>query len=230
MDDLLVHGFPTSRNSHLSTQRCSHPILGGQGVSSGVLLAAQTVCQHYVFERHSHTRSFRATGRNWIKIGLRENWFSVREKVFGKSYSLENSLRESIFPEDLFLYNWLQTAVTADPYLCHGLSRVRPKPISSEIFCRISDRIFCQNQIASNWHYAIGTILHEIFCNLQSIWHSAEYSVSAESYILGFGRSLGLSDPKVPPDLPMIKIKNCKKELRDSVLAKVQKLYGNKNW
>ena len=32
----------------------------------------------------------------------------MREKVFGKSYSLENSLRESIFREDLFLYNCLQ--------------------------------------------------------------------------------------------------------------------------
>ena len=32
----------------------------------------------------------------------------MREKVFGKSHSLENSLRESIFREDLFLYNCLQ--------------------------------------------------------------------------------------------------------------------------
>ena len=32
----------------------------------------------------------------------------VREKVFWKSYSLENRLRESIFREDLFLYNCLQ--------------------------------------------------------------------------------------------------------------------------
>ena len=32
----------------------------------------------------------------------------VREKIFGKSYSLDNSLWESIFREDLFLYNWLQ--------------------------------------------------------------------------------------------------------------------------
>ena len=29
----------------------------------------------------------------------------LREKVFGNSYSLENSLRESIFREDLFSYN-----------------------------------------------------------------------------------------------------------------------------
>ena len=39
-----------------------------------------------------------------------ENGFSVRGKVFGKSYSLENSLQESVFREDLFLYNCLQTA------------------------------------------------------------------------------------------------------------------------
>ena len=32
----------------------------------------------------------------------------MREKVFVKSYSLENSPRESIFREDLFLYNCLQ--------------------------------------------------------------------------------------------------------------------------
>ena len=32
----------------------------------------------------------------------------MREKVFGKSYSLENSLRESIFREDLSLHNCLQ--------------------------------------------------------------------------------------------------------------------------
>ena len=37
-------------------------------------------------------------GMNCIKIGLP----SVRENVFGKSYSLENSLQESIFREDLF--------------------------------------------------------------------------------------------------------------------------------
>ena len=43
---------------------------------------------------------------NCIKWVFRENWFPVREKVFGKSYSLENSLRESIFREDLFLCNW----------------------------------------------------------------------------------------------------------------------------
>ena len=36
--------------------------------------------------------------------------FSVREKVFGKSYSLENSLQESIFREDIFLYNCPQIA------------------------------------------------------------------------------------------------------------------------
>ena len=34
--------------------------------------------------------------------------------VFGKSYSLVNSLRESIFREDLFLYNCLQ--LTADEF------------------------------------------------------------------------------------------------------------------
>ena len=41
----------------------------------------------------------------YIDRSSRKNGFSVREKVFGKSYSLENSLRESIFREDLFLYN-----------------------------------------------------------------------------------------------------------------------------
>ena len=36
-------------------------------------------------------------------------------KVFGKSYSLENSLRESIFREDLFLYNSSQVGVAPHP-------------------------------------------------------------------------------------------------------------------
>ena len=45
---------------------------------------------------------------NCIKIGLPGNWFSVRENVFWKNYFLENSHRESIFREDLFLYNCLQ--------------------------------------------------------------------------------------------------------------------------
>ena len=45
-----------------------------------------------------------APGSNCIKIGNPEK-LSIREKVLGKSYSLENSLRESIFREDLFLYN-----------------------------------------------------------------------------------------------------------------------------
>ena len=68
--------------------------------------------------------------------------------------------------------------------------RDRPKPISAEIFCRISNRIFCWNRIVSNWHYEVGTILHKIFCNWQNIWHSTEYSFSADSENLGFGRSL----------------------------------------
>ena len=44
-----------------------------------------------------------AEGRDELyKNGLPENWFSVREEVFAKSYSLENSLWESIFREDQF--------------------------------------------------------------------------------------------------------------------------------
>ena len=61
---------------------------------------------------------------NCIKIGFPGKTDSQREKVFGKSYSLENSLRESIFREDLFLYNCLQpplpplpTPPTAEPCL-----------------------------------------------------------------------------------------------------------------
>ena len=38
-----------------------------------------------------------------------------REKVFWKTYSLENSLRESIFREDLFLYNHLQLSTRRPP-------------------------------------------------------------------------------------------------------------------
>ena len=45
---------------------------------------------------------------NCKKLVFPEKWFSVREKVFGKSYSLENSLRELIFREDILLYNCLQ--------------------------------------------------------------------------------------------------------------------------
>ena len=51
-------------------------------------------------------------GMNCIKIDL-PGEVSVREKVLGgKSYSLENSLRESIFREDLFLYNFLPQSTT----------------------------------------------------------------------------------------------------------------------
>ena len=38
----------------------------------------------------------------------------LREKVFGKSYSVGNSLRESIFREDLILYNCLQILTFGD--------------------------------------------------------------------------------------------------------------------
>ena len=48
-------------------------------------------------------------GMNCIKIGLPEKLvLSKRKKFFGKFYSLENSSLESIFREDLFLYNCLQ--------------------------------------------------------------------------------------------------------------------------
>ena len=42
---------------------------------------------------------------------------NLLEKVFGKSYSLENSLQVSIFREDLFLYNWLQIKAAKDSAL-----------------------------------------------------------------------------------------------------------------
>ena len=47
----------------------------------------------------------------------------------GKSYSLENSLRESIFREDLFLYNCLQAtgAATAVRESSRSSSRQLPK-------------------------------------------------------------------------------------------------------
>ena len=35
-------------------------------------------------------------------------------KGLRKSYSLENGLLESIFREDLFLYNWLQLAIDSE--------------------------------------------------------------------------------------------------------------------
>ena len=73
--------------------------------------------------------------------------------------------------------------------------------------------------------------LHRLFANILSSNDTAIHkafepkaAVTADPYLCH-----GLSNPKVPPDLPMIKIKNCKPELRNSVLAKVQKLYGNKN-
>ena len=47
-------------------------------------------------------------------------------------------------------------------HLFYRVSRVRPKPISAEIFCRISNQIFCRNRIVSNWHYRISTILQPI--------------------------------------------------------------------
>ena len=35
-----------------------------------------------------------------------------------------------------------------------------PKPISAEILCRISNRIFCRNRIVTNFHYWVGTFLY----------------------------------------------------------------------
>ena len=64
------------------------------------------------------TPSGQTPGGNCIEICLSENWFSVREKVFRKSYSLENSLRESIFRELLFLYN--SSLECWDQPLCPG--------------------------------------------------------------------------------------------------------------
>ena len=62
MDDLMVHGFASSRNSHLSTQRRSYTILEEQGTGKNrILLAPQTFRQHHVFQRHSNSWSFRAT-------------------------------------------------------------------------------------------------------------------------------------------------------------------------
>ena len=54
---------------------------------------------------------------NCIKIGFPGKTDSQREKVFGKSNSLENSLRESIFREDLFLYNCLQDFSVPDVFI-----------------------------------------------------------------------------------------------------------------
>ena len=44
-------------------------------------------------------------GTNCIKIVLPGKLILRKRKGLGKSYSLENSLQESIFREDLFLYN-----------------------------------------------------------------------------------------------------------------------------
>ena len=70
--------------------------------------------------------------------------------------------------------------------------------------------------------------LHRLFSGIMSSNDSAIHEAFEPQTAVTAGPYLchGLSDPKVPPDLPMIKIKNCKKELRDKVLAKVQKLYG----
>ena len=73
--------------------------------------------------------------------------------------------------------------------------------------------------------------LHRLFANIMSSNDTAiheafepQTAVTADPYLCH-----GLSNPYVPPDLPMIKIKNCRRELRNSVLAKVQRLYGNEN-
>ena len=73
--------------------------------------------------------------------------------------------------------------------------------------------------------------LHRLFANIMSTNDTALHkffeprtAITADPFACH-----GLSDPNVPPNLPMIKIKNCKKELRDTVLATVKKLYGNRN-
>ena len=58
----------------------------------------------------------------------------MREKVFGKSYSLDNSLRESIFREDLSIYNCLQKspASNSSGYTSAMQHRDRPPSIVAE--------------------------------------------------------------------------------------------------
>ena len=51
-------------------------------------------------------------GGNYLKIGLPGKLILSKRKGLRKSYSLENSLRESIFRDDLFLYNCLQAGKT----------------------------------------------------------------------------------------------------------------------
>ena len=71
---------------------------------------------------------------------------------------------------------WWNTQIKANPtrlheQMGHPVGRVRPKPISAEIFCRISNRIFCLNQIVAHWLYSVGNNSAKIFCNLQNIRH-----------------------------------------------------------
>ena len=47
----------------------------------------------------------------------------MREKAFRKSYSLENSIRESIFRDDLFSYNCLKDFMLSDvKYIFRGMT------------------------------------------------------------------------------------------------------------
>ena len=73
--------------------------------------------------------------------------------------------------------------------------------------------------------------LHRLFAKIMSSNDTAIHKAFEPRTAVTAGPYLchHLRDPKVPPDLPMLKIKNCNKELRDSVLAKVKKLYGNEN-
>ena len=60
----------------------------------------------------------RRAGKNCIKIGL------PGKLILSNSFSLENSIRESIFREDLFLYNCLQTNYS---YLTKAYAEEREK-------------------------------------------------------------------------------------------------------
>ena len=76
-------------------------------------------------------------GRCWRQLYrkvFRENQYSIRDKVFGESYSLENSLRGSIFPEDLFLYNSSQVALLGGdlPPLVRPPLPIRPRHSSHD--------------------------------------------------------------------------------------------------
>ena len=132
----------------------------------------------YIFLHISRVKSKRKPLFSWVPTYPNEH--IMKAHAWGPSTMWLSNRQVSL----------LSLAIFSSVSPCYPSSRVRPKPISAEIFCRIPNRIFCRNRIVAHFHCKNILFCILLFCNLQNNWHSAEYSDSADSKTLGFGLSL----------------------------------------